>query len=148
MQHIRNLAPITKVINHIYQTSLSITEIAGLTRRPDKVIGTHFFNPVPSIKFVAVIRGSATSDRVLQIVKKISINMGMTPIEINDAPGLVASPRFRSLYGQYHPTIATGINHIRAMQRCYASMTREKIQTIAFLIFIVFGGILGERDEY
>ena len=72
-------------------SSISITKIAGVTRRPDKVIGMHFFNPVPLMKLVEVIRGIATSDESYAKVKEISEKLGKTPVECNDFPGFVSN---------------------------------------------------------
>ncbi len=72
-------------------SSISITKIAGLTKRPDRVIGMHFFNPVPMMKLVEIIRGLATSDETCLAVKKLSEKLGKTPVEVNDAPGFVSN---------------------------------------------------------
>ena len=72
-------------------SSISITKLAALTRRPDKVIGMHFFNPVPMMKLVEVIRGLATSDETCQTVKAVAEKLGKTPVEVNDAPGFVSN---------------------------------------------------------
>lgn len=72
-------------------SSFPITEIAAFTKRPDKVIGMHFFNPVPAMKLVEIIRGLATSDEVYKTIESMSIEMGKTPVEVKDAPGFVAN---------------------------------------------------------
>ena len=72
-------------------SSLPITEIAAFTKRPDRVIGMHFMNPVPVMKLVEVIRGLATSDEVYKKIETLSLAMGKTPVEVNDAPGFVAN---------------------------------------------------------
>lgn len=72
-------------------SSLPITEIGACTKRPDKVIGMHFMNPVPVMKLVEIIRGLATSDEVYTQIENLSIAMGKTPVEVNDAPGFVAN---------------------------------------------------------
>jgi 3-hydroxybutyryl-CoA dehydrogenase len=72
-------------------SSISITKLAGLTRRPDKVIGMHFFNPVPVMKLVEVIRGLATSQETFAVVRDLSVKLGKTPVEVNDAPGFVSN---------------------------------------------------------
>ncbi|MBO8168125.1 MAG: 3-hydroxybutyryl-CoA dehydrogenase [Thermoanaerobacteraceae bacterium] len=68
-------------------SSLSITQIAAATKRPDRVIGMHFMNPVPVMKLVEVIRGLATADEVFEVIKETSEKMGKTPVEVNDFPG-------------------------------------------------------------
>lgn len=72
-------------------SSLPITEVAAVTKRPDQVIGMHFFNPVPVMKLVEVIRGLATSDEVYKTIEELSRKFGKTPVEVNDAPGFVAN---------------------------------------------------------
>lgn len=72
-------------------SSLPITEIAAQTKRPEKVIGMHFMNPVPVMKLVEIIRGLATSDETFQVVKDMSERMGKVPVEVNDGPGFVSN---------------------------------------------------------
>lgn len=72
-------------------SSISITKMAAATKRPDKVIGMHFMNPVPVMKLVEVIRGYATSDEVTDTIMKMSKNLGKIPTEVNDYPGFVAN---------------------------------------------------------
>ena len=72
-------------------SSLSITEVAVATTRPDKVIGMHFFNPAPVMKLVEVIRGAATSDETFATVKALAEAIGKTPVEVKEAPGFVVN---------------------------------------------------------
>jgi 3-hydroxybutyryl-CoA dehydrogenase len=72
-------------------SSISITEIAARTQRPEHVIGMHFMNPVPVMQLVEVIRGLATSDETTQRVVALSQQLGKTPVEVNDYPGFVAN---------------------------------------------------------
>lgn len=72
-------------------SSISITQIAGATNRPEKVIGMHFFNPVPVMKLVEVVRGLATSDETYQAVHDLSEQLGKVPVEVNDAAGFVSN---------------------------------------------------------
>lgn len=72
-------------------SSISITKIAAVTRRPDKVIGMHFMNPVPLMKLIEVIRGIATSDETYEKVREMSEKMGKTPLDCQDYPGFVAN---------------------------------------------------------
>ena len=72
-------------------SSISITKIASVTTRPEKVIGMHFMNPVPIMKLVEVIRGYATSDEVTEAVMSMSKDLGKIPVEVNDYPGFVAN---------------------------------------------------------
>ena len=72
-------------------SSLPITEIAAVTKRPDKVIGMHFMNPVPVMKLVEVIKGLATADEVYKTIEDLAKTLGKTPVEVNDYPGFVAN---------------------------------------------------------
>lgn len=72
-------------------SSISITRIASFTRRPDRVIGMHFFNPAPVMKLIEIVRGLATSDDTFQRTKELSVKLGKTPLEANDLPGFVSS---------------------------------------------------------
>ena len=72
-------------------SSISITKIASVTKRPDKVIGMHFMNPVPVMKLVEVIRGYCTSDEVTTLVMQMAYRLGKVPVEVNDYPGFVAN---------------------------------------------------------
>lgn len=72
-------------------SSISITEIAAVTNRPDKVVGMHFMNPVPLMKLVEIIRAIQTSDETFQTVYDMSETLGKTPCEVNDYPGFVAN---------------------------------------------------------
>ncbi|HEX7190187.1 MAG TPA: 3-hydroxybutyryl-CoA dehydrogenase [Thermoanaerobaculia bacterium] len=72
-------------------SSISITKMAAATKRPDKVIGMHFMNPVPVMTLVEVIRGIATSDETYRVVEDLAKRMGKTPIEVNDYPGFISN---------------------------------------------------------
>jgi 3-hydroxybutyryl-CoA dehydrogenase len=72
-------------------SGLSITEIASMTKRPEKVIGMHFFNPVPVMKLVEIIKGQATSEETFAIIKTLSEKLGKTPITVNEAPGFAVN---------------------------------------------------------
>lgn len=89
----RTLDDVTKpgVILATNTSSLPITEVAAVTSRPELVVGMHFFNPVPVMKLVEVIRGIATSDACYKTVEEMTLRMGKTPVEANDYPGFVAN---------------------------------------------------------
>jgi 3-hydroxybutyryl-CoA dehydrogenase len=72
-------------------SSISITKIAAATKRPDKVIGMHFMNPVPMMKLVEIIRGLATSEETFQVTKDLSLKLGKTPVPANDFPGFISN---------------------------------------------------------
>jgi len=72
-------------------SSISITELAAATKRADKVIGMHFFNPVPLMKLVEIIRGLETSDETYRLVSDLAVKLGKTPVGVNDYPGFVSN---------------------------------------------------------
>jgi 3-hydroxybutyryl-CoA dehydrogenase len=72
-------------------SSISITKIAGATKRPEQVIGMHFMNPVPLMKLVEIIRGLATSDDTFQLTNDLSLKLGKTPVPANDFPGFISN---------------------------------------------------------
>ena len=72
-------------------SSISITKIAAATKRPQKVIGMHFMNPVPMMKLVEIIRGLATGDETFQITKELALKLGKTPVPANDFPGFISN---------------------------------------------------------
>ena len=81
-------------------SSISITRIASFTKRPDRVIGMHFFNPAPVMKLIEIVRGLATSDDTFRIAKDLSLKLGKTPIEANDFPGFISSRLIFSLMNE------------------------------------------------
>ncbi len=89
----KNLDELTnsEVILATNTSSISITKIASVTNRPDKVIGMHFMNPVPIMKLVEIIRGYSTSDEVTEKIMSVSKNLGKVPVEVNDYPGFIAN---------------------------------------------------------
>jgi len=96
-------------------SSLPITEIAAFTKRPDRVIGMHFMNPVPVMKLVEVIRGLATSDEVYNTIETLSINLGKTPVEVNDAPGFVANRILIPMLNEAVRTLYRGIASVESI---------------------------------
>jgi len=92
-------------------SSISITKIAAATKRPDKVIGMHFFNPVPLMKLVEVIRGIETSDQTYAKVKGLSEKLGKVPVECNDYPGFISNrvlmPMINEAIFALHEGVAT-----------------------------------------
>ncbi len=90
-------------------SSISITKIAAVTNRPDKVIGMHFMNPVPVMKLVEVIRGYATSDEVTTLIMDLSKNLGKVPVEVNDYPGFVANRILMPMINEAIITLFEGV---------------------------------------
>jgi len=90
-------------------SSISITQIAAVTNRPDKVIGMHFMNPVPLMKLVEIIRGYNTSNEVTQQIMNLSITLGKTPVEVNDYPGFVANRILMPMINEAIETLYNGV---------------------------------------
>jgi len=93
-------------------SSISITRIAAATKRPDKVIGMHFMNPVPVMKLVEVIRGYATSDATTQLVMDLSRELGKVPVEVNDYPGFVANRILMPMLNEAMYTLWEGVGGV------------------------------------
>lgn len=90
-------------------SSISITQIAAVTGRPDKVIGMHFMNPVPIMKLVEVIRGYSTSDEVTATIMEMSAGLGKVPVEVNDYPGFVANRILMPMINEAIITLFEGV---------------------------------------
>ncbi len=96
-------------------SSISITRIASVTRRPDKVIGMHFMNPVPVMKLVEVIRGYATSDTVTNTVMDLSRTLGKIPVEVNDYPGFVANRILMPMINEAIYSLYEGVSSVEGI---------------------------------
>jgi 3-hydroxybutyryl-CoA dehydrogenase len=90
-------------------SSISITQIAAVTNRPDKVIGMHFMNPVPIMKLVEIIRGYNTSNEVTQTIMDLSTTLGKSPVEVNDYPGFVANRILMPMINESIETLYNGV---------------------------------------
>ncbi|MFE0507163.1 3-hydroxybutyryl-CoA dehydrogenase [Peribacillus butanolivorans] len=90
-------------------SSLPITEIAAATRRPEKVIGMHFMNPVPVMKLVEIIRGLATTDEVYKKVEKMAESLSKVPVEVNDFPGFVSNRILMPMINEAIYTLYEGV---------------------------------------
>jgi 3-hydroxybutyryl-CoA dehydrogenase len=90
-------------------SSISITKLAAITKRPEKVIGMHFFNPVPVMKLVEVIRGLATSQETFSATRDLSLKLDKTPVEVNDAPGFVSNRVLMPLLNEAMYAVMEGV---------------------------------------
>ncbi len=90
-------------------SSISITQIAAATQRPEKIIGMHFMNPVPIMKLVEIIRGYSTSDEVTKTIMELSAKLGKTPTEVNDYPGFVANRILMPMINEAIETLYNGV---------------------------------------
>ena len=100
-------------------SSISITKLAALTRRPEKVIGMHFFNPVPIMKLVEVIRGLATTDETFQTVRELAVKLEKTPVEVNDAPGFVSNRVLMPLLNEAMYAVMEGVATAEAVDEVF-----------------------------
>ena len=157
-------------------SSISITKIAGVTKRADKVIGMHFFNPVPLMKLVEIIRGIATSDETYARVKDLTETLGKVPHECNDSPGFVSNrvlmPMINEAIFALHEGVATreaidevmklGMNHpmgplaladfigldvcLAILNVLYTGFADSKYRPSPLLVKMVDAGWLGRKS--
>ena len=100
-------------------SSISITKLAATTKRPDRVIGMHFFNPVPVMQLVEVIRGLQTSQATFDTVKALSDRLGKTPIEVNDAAGFVSNRVLMPLLNEAMFAVMEGVATPEAVDKVF-----------------------------
>jgi 3-hydroxybutyryl-CoA dehydrogenase len=100
-------------------SSISITKLAAQTKRPEKVIGMHFFNPVPVMKLVEVIRGLATSQETFTGVRDLSVKLEKTPVEVNDAPGFVSNRVLMPLLNEAMYAVMEGVASAGAVDEVF-----------------------------
>lgn len=94
-------------------SSISITKLASFTKRPDKVIGMHFMNPVPVMKLIEIIRGYATSDETTNTIMEMSKNLQKIPVEVNDYPGFVANRILMPMINEAIYTLYEGVGGVQ-----------------------------------
>ncbi|MGC2616966.1 MAG: 3-hydroxybutyryl-CoA dehydrogenase [Terracidiphilus sp.] len=100
-------------------SSISITKMAALTRRPSQVIGMHFFNPVPVMALVEVVRGMTTSEATFAAVRDLSVKLGKTPVEVNDAPGFVSNRVLMPLINEAAFAVMEGVAKPEAVDQVF-----------------------------
>src|ERR1700688_1642856 len=100
-------------------SSISITKLAALTKRPEKVIGMHFFNPVPVMKLVEVIRGLATSQETFSETRNLALKLDKTPVEVNDAPGFVSNRVLMPLLNEAIYAVMEGVATAEAVDEVF-----------------------------
>ena len=117
-------------------SSISITQIGAVTKRPDKVIGMHFMNPVPIMKLVEIIRGYSTSDEVIKSIMELSVKLGKTPTEVNDYPGFVANRILMPMLNEAIETLyngVAGVNEIDTVMRLGMAHPMGPLQLADFI---------------
>lgn len=117
-------------------SSISITKIAAQTRRPDKVIGMHFFNPVPLMKLVEVIRGIATSDETYAATKELAVKLEKTPVEVNDAPGFVSNRVLMPLINEAIYAVMEGVATAESVDEVFKLGMAHQLGPLALADFI------------
>ena len=100
-------------------SSISITRLAALTHRPAQVIGMHFFNPVPVMALVEVVRGMATSEATFATVHAMAVRLGKTPVEVNDAPGFVSNRVLMPLINEAAFAVMEGVATAEAVDQVF-----------------------------
>ena len=100
-------------------SSISITKLAGQTKRPARVIGMHFFNPVPVMALVEIIRGLQTEQATFEAVRELSVRLGKTPIEVNDSPGFVSNRVLMPLINEAAFTVMEGVATAEAVDQVF-----------------------------
>ena len=141
-------------------SALSITEIAAVTGRPEKVIGMHFFNPVPAMKLVEVIRGLSTSEKTTEAIMALAGSLGKSPVKVEEAPGFVVN---RILIPMINEAVKLGANFpmgplalgdligldvcLAIMETLHREYGEDKYRPHVYLRKMVRDGKLGERPE-
>jgi 3-hydroxybutyryl-CoA dehydrogenase len=117
-------------------SSISITKLGATTSRPQQVIGMHFFNPVPVMKLVEVVRGLATSDETFQTVRELSLKLEKTPVEVNDAPGFVSNRVLMPLLNEAMFAVMEGVATPEAIDEVFKLGMAHPMGPLALVDFI------------
>jgi 3-hydroxybutyryl-CoA dehydrogenase len=117
-------------------SSISITKLGTLTQRPEKIIGMHFFNPVPVMKLVEVVRGLATSNETLQTVRDLALKLEKTPVEVNDAPGFVSNRVLMPLLNEAIYAVMEGVATPEAVDEVFKLGMAHPMGPLALADFI------------
>ena len=117
-------------------SSISITRLAAQTQRPSQVIGMHFFNPVPVMKLVEVVRGLETSDETFAQVKALAEKLGKSPVEVNDAPGFVSNRVLMPLLNEAMYTVMEGVATPAAVDQVFQLGMAHPMGPLALADFI------------
>jgi 3-hydroxybutyryl-CoA dehydrogenase len=126
----------TGVILASNTSSISITKLGAATSRPENVIGMHFFNPVPAMKLVEVVRGLATSDATFATVRDLAAKLGKTPVEVNDAPGFVSNRVLMPLLNEAMFTVMEGVATAEAVDEVFKLGMAHPMGPLALADFI------------
>jgi 3-hydroxybutyryl-CoA dehydrogenase len=125
-----------EVIMATNTSSISITKLAAETQRPGKVIGMHFFNPVPVMKLVEVIRGLETTEETFVRVKALAETLGKTPVEVNDAPGFISNRVLMPLLNEAMYAVMEGVATASAIDQVFQLGMAHPMGPLALADFI------------
>ena len=117
-------------------SSISITRLSAVTRRPGKIIGMHFFNPVPVMKLVEVIRGLATAQETFDTVRDLALKLDKTPVEVNDAPGFVSNRVLMPLLNEAMFAVMEGVATPEAVDEVFKLGMAHPMGPLALADFI------------
>jgi 3-hydroxybutyryl-CoA dehydrogenase len=117
-------------------SSISITKIAAVTKRPEKVIGMHFFNPVPMMTLVEVVRGLATAEPTYNLVMGLARTLGKSPVTVNDAPGFVSNRVLMPLLNEAMFTVMEGVATAEAVDEVFKLGMAHPMGPLALADFI------------
>jgi 3-hydroxybutyryl-CoA dehydrogenase len=117
-------------------SSISITRLAAATGRPEKIIGMHFFNPVPVMKLVEVIRGLATAQESFEIVRDLALKLDKTPVEVNDAPGFVSNRVLMPLLNEAMYAVMEGVATPEAVDEVFKLGMAHPMGPLSLVDFI------------
>jgi len=117
-------------------SSISITRLAALTKRPTRVIGMHFFNPVPMMKLVEVIRGLATAEETFETVRELALKLDKTPVEVNDAPGFVSNRVLMPMLNEAIYAVMEGVATPQAVDQVFTLGMAHPMGPLALADFI------------
>ena len=117
-------------------SSISITKLAAQTRRPQDVIGMHFFNPVPVMALVEIVRGLATSDATFAAVHGLAVKLGKTPVEVNDAPGFVSNRVLMPLINEAAFAVMEGVATAEAVDQVFKLGMAHRMGPLTLADFI------------
>ena len=117
-------------------SSISITKLAANTARPDRVIGMHFFNPVPVMKLVEIVRGLATCEETFHTVRELAVKLEKTPVEVNDAPGFVSNRVLMPLLNEAMYAVMEGVATSEAVDEVFKLGMAHPMGPLALADFI------------
>lgn len=117
-------------------SSISITKLGAITSRPESVIGMHFFNPVPVMKLVEVVRGLRTAEGTFKVVRELAVSLGKTPVEVHDAPGFVSNRVLMPLLNEAMFAVMEGVASPQSVDEVFKLGMNHPVGPLALADFI------------